>query len=222
MSLKLGSTDISALSPGAIRLGANSLDRVYDGTQLVWERGFKYTHSFTTLTNFTQTSSGSGVGVASGIARWNGTTDGQAILKYNSQARTTNQYGSVVIANASGNAVGIILHCDAGNTGYYACAILNSRVSLFRTSGRWNQNAYTTITFTNTTVSANSLVEFWNIQDRFFIAVNGVIQVDFTIPSPVIDSSHLYQGFGMFRATFVNSASISQWNGGDAGAWGKI
>ena len=91
MSLKLGTNDIPSLSPGAIRLGANSLDRVYDGTKLVWERGFNYTDQFNNLTGFTQTSTGSGVGITSGFARWAGGTDGSAILLYNSQALTTNQ-----------------------------------------------------------------------------------------------------------------------------------
>ncbi|RYX79226.1 hypothetical protein EON76_00700 [bacterium] len=222
MSLKLGTTDIPSLSPGAIRLGANSLDRVYDGTKLIWERGFKYTDPFNNLTSFTQTSTGSGVGVTTGSARWAGGTDGSAILLYNSLALTTNQYIGATMSTMSNLGSVIIFHCDSGFTGYYGVGVNNSRISLLRTSGRWSQNTATTYAQFDTTISVGTIIEAWNINNIFYVAVNGTVVITYTMSSPIIGPTRLYQGFGMFRATFANSSNMDVWNGGDAGAWGKI
>lgn len=222
MSLKLGSTDIPSLSPGAIRIGANSLDKVYDGTKLVWERGYQYTDPFNNLTSFTQTRTGSGVGITSGSARWAGGTDGSAILLYNSLALTSNQYIKAVTSTMSALGSVIIFHCDSGFTGYYGVGFNNSRVSLLRTSGRWSQNSATTYAQFDLTISSGSTIEGWNIGDAFYVAVNGTIVITHTMVSPIIGPTMLYQGFGMFRQTFSNSANMDEWAGGDAGAWGKI
>lgn len=91
-----------------------------------------------------------------------------------------------------------------------------------RTSGRWNQSAITTIAEAAATPPTGSLIEFWNNGNIFYVAVNSVVLINYTLASPVFSSTRTYQGFGMFCATFANSTPITQWNGGDAGAWGKI
>lgn len=222
MALKLGTNNIPSLSPGAIRLGANSLDKVYDGTKLIWERGYAYTDQFDSLNSFTQTKTGSGVGISTGSARWSGSTDGSAILLYNSLALTSNQYVKVTMSTMSALGSVVLFHCDSGFTGYYGVGINNSRISLLRTSGRWSQNAATTYTQVDMTISVGTVIEAWNIADIFYVAVNGTIIITYTMASPIIGPTRLYQGFGMFRSAFANSANMDVWNGGDAGAWGKI
>ena len=173
---------------------------------------------------FSVFNSGSGIAFSGGEALWNGTTDGQGIAIYNTpQATTNNQYASATVGSyIAGAATGLILHSDVGYTGYYAGAFYNTRVTLMRTSGRWNQNAYTTITDAAATVNVGSLVEFWNIGETFYMAVDGTTYITYSIGNPIIDEYHRYQGFGMFRATFISSARISTWNAGDASAWGKV
>lgn len=182
----------------------------------------QFTDPLDSSSNFSIFNSGSGIAISGGEALWNGTTDGQGIAVYNSQATTNNQYASAVVGSyIAGAAAGLILHSDVGYTGYYAGAFYNTRVTLMRTSGRWNQNAYTTIIDAAATVSTGSLVEFWNIGETFYMAVNGTVYITYTISNPVIDESHRYQGFGQFRASFISSARIAEWKGGDAVAWGK-
>lgn len=181
-----------------------------------------FTDPLDNLVAFSVANSGSGIAVSGGEALWNGTTDGQGIAIYNTQATSNNQYASAVVGSAiSGAATGLILHSDVGYTGYYAGAFYNTRVTLMRTSGRWNQNAYTTIIDAAVTVDPGSLVEFWNIGETFYMAVNGTTYITHVIANPVIDEHHRYQGFGMFRQTFISSARISEWRGGDAITWGK-
>lgn len=222
MSLKLGLTDIPSLSPGAIRLGSNSLDKIYDGTKLIWERGYQFTDPFNNLTSFTQTKTGDGVGITSGYARWAGTTDGSAILLYNSQALTTNQYIGATLGTMNSFGSVILFHCDSGFTGYYGVGINNARVALLRSSGRWSQNTATTYAQFDATISVGNTVEAWNVGDIFYVALNGTIVITYTMASPIIGSTRLYQGFGMYRASFNNSTNFDTWSGGDAGAWGKI
>lgn len=182
----------------------------------------QFTDTLDNSSAFSVFNSGSGIAFSGGEALWNGTTDGQGIAVYNTQATTNNQYASAVVGSyIAGAATGLILHSDVGYSGYYAGAFYNTRVTLMRTSGRWNQNAYTTITDAAATVSSGSLVEFWNIGETFYLAVNGTIYITYTISNPIIDEYHRYQGFGMFRSSFISSARISEWNGGDAVAWGK-
>lgn len=81
MSLKQGTTNISQAA-SLIKMGANDLDRIYDGTRLAWERGYQYTSTFASMTGFTTSSTGSGIGTTGDEAYWNGTSDGYGSAEY--------------------------------------------------------------------------------------------------------------------------------------------
>lgn len=182
----------------------------------------RFNDTLDSLSNFTATSSGSGVNISSSILQWAGTTDGQAIIKYNSQPRTTNQYGAAITSTMTGNGSGIILHCDSSNTGYYGAVFYNSTIKLVRTSGRWTQNTITQLATYSITINSGDLIEFWNIGNVFNIAVNGTTYISQSISSPVIGPLNMFQGIGLYRLSFTNSTSITEWRGGDAGAYGKL
>lgn len=182
----------------------------------------KFTDTLDSLSGFTASSSGSGVTINAGVLEWTGTTDGQAILKYNTNARTTNQYGAAITSSMTGNGSGIILHCDSGNTGYYGAVFYNTYIKLIRTSGRWTQNTITQIATYNMTITSGDLIEFWNIGNVFNIAVNGTTYISQTISNPVVGPLNMFQGMGLYHVSFTNSTSIAEWRGGDASAWGKL
>lgn len=181
----------------------------------------QYTDALSSLANFTVTSSGSGITSTSDEARWNGTTDGQAIALYNSLPSTGNQYVACVVGSSLAvRASSMIFHNDATNSGYYAVEFYNTDIRLIRTSGRWAENTISVITASGVTPATGDLIEAWNIGETFYVARNGTLIITQAISGAII-SNRPYQGFGMYRGTFVNSGAIADWRGGDAIAWGK-
>ena len=228
MSIKLGTNDISQVSPGSIRLGASSLDRVYNGTKLVWERGTQTIDTLDSLGSFTQTSTGSGIGASGGEALWDGTTDGTATALYNTSALTNNQYVAGIAGsymNAS-RASGLIFHCDASLTSWYGVLFESDRIALVSNTGRWLQNigGSQDVSYAewSGTVSSGDTLSAWNIGENFYVAQNGTIRISTTISGANIGATKRRQGIGLYRTSFASSCRISQWWGGDAGAWGKI
>lgn len=182
----------------------------------------KYIDDLLSLSAFSIYGSGSGIGSVAGVAQWNGTTDGKGIALYNSPATTNNQYGAAVIDTVTTNGSGIILHADPTYSNYYGAVFYNSYIKLIQTSGFWTQNSISEISTYATTINNGDLIEFWNIGNVFKIAVNNTIRINQTITNPVIGIGNRNLGYGMYRISFVNSTSITEWRGGDAGAWGKI
>lgn len=219
MPVLLGTTDIP--SAGGIYLGSTPADRVYRGADLVWERGRQLSDPFDALSAFTLATSGSGINVSGGAAQWAGSTDGQGIGNYNTQALTDNQYCAVQYGTTSSSrSSALIMHNDASNSGYYAVGFTTASVQLVRTSGRWQQNSITSIATSSTVPATGQWVECWNIGERFRVAVNGSIVIDTTISGALI-SGRRYQGFGLYRTSFASSGTLQAWRGGDAYAWGK-
>lgn len=228
MVVRLGTSLITQRTPHTFRIGGSNIDRIYDGTKLVWESGQQLADGLDSLSGFTQTSTGSGVVSTSSEAAWTGGTDGQATLLYNTSAMTNNQYASCVVGSVVTNtrASGLILHCDASLSSWYGLLIEGDRLTILSNTGRWMQNiggAYD-VAYGEWagTVKYLDTVEFWNIGQNFYAAHNGTIRVTATIPSPNIGPSQRRVGFGMYRSSFVSSSRLAHWWGGDAGAWGKI
>lgn len=113
------------------------------------------------------------------------------------------------------------MHCTQNLSGYYAAVFYNNYVKLVRTSSTWSSAAITEIATYAMAISSGDLVEFWNIGSIFKIAVNGTVRISTDTGDPIIGATTPYQGFGMYRAAFINSTSITEWRGGDAEAWGK-
>ena len=221
MSLKLGTNDISQAA-ASIKTGANNLDRIYDGTKLVWERGVAFSTTFGSMAGFTTSSTGSGIGTTSGEAYWNGTTDGYGSAEYLTTCNTNNQYVGCVIGSYTNNsrASGLFMHDDGGLGGYYAVGFTTASTQLVYTTGRWQQNSITSYA-TTSGIASGDMVEMWNIGTTFYVAINTVIKITQTISGAQINNRH-YQGFGMYRASFASSQRLADWYGGDAGANGKI
>jgi hypothetical protein len=228
MSIKLGNNDISQVSPGSIRLGPSPLDRVYDGTKLVWERGIQTIDTLDSLGSFTQTSSGSGIGITNGEAQWGGSTDGTGTALYNTSALTNNQYVAGIAGSYmhASRASGLIFHCDSSLTTWYGVLFESDRIALLSNTGRWLQNIGGAQDINhgqwNGSVSSGDTLSAWNIGENFFVAQNGTIRISVTISGANIGPTKRLQGIGLYRESFASSCRISQWWGGDAGAWGKI
>ena len=112
------------------------------------------------------------------------------------------------------------MHDDGAYGGYYAVGFTTASTRLVRTTGRWQQNALT-LYATAAGISSGDLVEAWNIGETFYVTINGVNVITYTISGALI-SSRRYQGMGLYRSLFFSSQRITEWRGGDAGAWGKI
>ncbi len=228
MSIKLGTSDISQITPGAIRLGANSLDRVYSGTSLVWERGQYLNDPLNSVSAFTISSTGSGISAVSGEARWAGTSDGQGTALYNTSALTTNQYVACVVGSAisTTRASGLVFHCDTSLSSWYGLLFEGDRLTLLSNTGRWLQNvggaqdvAYSEW---NGSVSSGDLLEMWNVGTTFYVTQNGTNRITYNMSSPMFGATKNKQGFGIYRTSWASSGYVAEWWGGDAGAWGKI
>lgn len=187
-----------------------------------------YVDTFSSLSSFTQTSTGSGIVATSSEAAWTGETDGTATALYNSAASSSNQYVACIVGSVvhSSRASGLITHCDSSLVSWYGALFEGDRIALVTNTGRWLQNigGAADINYSEWTgaVDTGDLIEMWNIGERFFIAHNGITRIDYTITGAKTGSGQRRVGFGMIRQSFGSSSRLADWWGGDAEVWGKV
>lgn len=228
MVVRLGTSLITQRTPSTFRVGSTAVDRIYQGTTLVWEAGEMLADGLDSLSGFTQTSTGSGVVSTSSEAAWTGGSDGQATLLYNTPAMTNNQYVAGVVGSYThaSRASGLIMHCDSSLNSWYGLLFESDRLAILSNTGRWMQNigggADVNYGQWNGSVNYLDLIEMWNVGKNFYVTQNGTLRISVTIPNPAVGSTRRNVGFGMYRTSWSSSSRLAHWWGGDAGAWGKI
>lgn len=185
--------------------------------------GIGVNHNCDSTANLDTTSTGSGISSSGGQIVWAGSSDGYATsLISQAKALTTDQYVRAVVGSSvTARAAAAIFHADVGLTSYYAVNYFSTNVQLIKTSGRWVQNAYTTIGSAGAGVAAGDVIEGWNIGDRFTITKNGVVVVSVTVAGSTRGRAYNRGGLGTWRSSFVSCTATADLTFGDAVTYGK-